>query len=495
MNRLVLALLIFIFSASSYSASSWRLFERVRGGLPSNGQQTCLAALAIHYSSQYARADFIRIDHCDMSDASTFKVDAWFYEFSYAGDGSDNCQEGQVPKYPSLTCPEDKPEEPAPEPHQCPEAGTFYKSLMGGDAIGGFSTCLPSNCVITIQKANLHVCFPEDDGSSKCVWDLFYTGQECTYDSSKPGLKPPEHEWPEKPVEKPEPDAPDITDLPDTGGGGGEGGKDPIYDPEGEEKPDDPVEKPNPDPKPDPDDPDLDKGDNAIVGELSEANQRLENIDTTLEDLTNTTKLDNDTLLKYQANLLGELKKAHETLKNKPTGGGGGAAAEGNAKLDGIGKTLDGIKCELDEDCEGEGKEKPTVKTDCEKSIFECKGDIIQCALLKIEYEESCPTEQLAELKDNMNKVFATDRTDELVDKDVLDFSKIDSKYLSNGVSFGSATCPASESYTINHFYGSTSVEISYEPACHYAQIAAPIHVILAWIAGLLLIGRTQGAF
>lgn len=200
------------------------------------------------------------------------------------------CPEGYE-KISEYYCEVSSTPEPEPEPHQCPEAGTFYKSLMGGDAIRGFSTCLPSNCVITIQQANLHVCFPEDNGSSQCVWDLFYTGQECTYDSSKPGLKPPEHEWPEKPVEKPEPDAPDITDLPDSGGGGGEGGKDPIYDPEGEEKPDDPVEKPNPDPKPDPDDPDLDKGDNAIVGELSEANQRLENIDTTLEDLTNTTKI------------------------------------------------------------------------------------------------------------------------------------------------------------------------------------------------------------
>lgn len=234
---------------------------------------------------------------------------------------------------------------PGPEPHQCPEAGTFYKNLMGGDSIAGFSTCLPSNCVITIQKANLHVCYPNGDGSSECAWDLFYTGQTCNYDPNKPGLKPPKHEWPEDPVEKPDPEQPDITDLPDTGGGGeggGEGGgKDPIYDPDGEEKPEDPVEKPNPDPKPDPDDPELGKGDNAIVGELSESNQWLENIDSTLEDLTNTTKLDNDTLLKYQANLLGELKAAHDTLKNRPTGGGGGG--NGNGEGDGEG--------DCEEDC------------------------------------------------------------------------------------------------------------------------------------------------
>ncbi len=94
-----------------------------------------------------------------------------------------------------------------------------------------------------------------------------------------------------------------------------------------------------------------------------------------------------------------------------------------------------------------------------------------------------------------MNADFGVDNVGALVDPEELDFSNIDSKYLSNGVSFGNAGCPAPETHTFSHFAGSSTIEISYEPACHYAKVAAPIHVILAWISGLLLIGRTQGAF
>ncbi|MGY0616097.1 virulence factor TspB C-terminal domain-related protein [Vibrio sp. FJH11] len=393
--------------------------------------------------------------------------------------------------------------EPSKEPHQCPESGTYISTTWGREGLTGWSVCRSDNCVAAAQ-IDKHSSMPDGlcyfDGAQSrkvCRYNLFHTGQTCTYNPDNPGVNPPDHKYPDSPVEPPTPDEPPSPDLPDSGSGG----DDPIYDPDGKGKPDDPVEKPNPDPKPDPDDPNLTKGDNAIVGELSEANKWLENIDNTLEDLTNTTKIDNDTMREYQTHLLGELKAAHETLKNKPTGGGGGgvglqsAVAEGNNKLDGIGETLKGIKCEIDDNCEGEGKEKPTAKVDCELSIFECKGDVIQCALLKIEYENSCPTGELSKLENEMNKLFGTDRTDELVDKDVLDFSKIDSKYMTNGVSFGNATCPAPESSTFSHFSGSTTIEISFEPACHYARIAAPIHVILAWIAGLFLIGRTQGAF
>lgn len=252
-----------------------------------------------------------------------------------------------------------------------------------------------------------------------------------------------------------------------------------------------------------PDDPDLPNPDPDVPNEPDEtANNLLENIHATLDSFRTNSALDDGKDQRWQQHMLGQvralLKKLEDGIKVKGGGGGGGSEAGMAALGDKLGDKLDEIKCELAEDCEGEEgeeKEKPSAKVDCEKSIFECKGDIIQCALLKVQYEDTCPVEQLAELKDKMNKLFVTDRTGELVDKDTIDFSKIDSKYLSNGVSFGNANCPASESVTINHFAGSTSVEISYEPACHYARIAAPIHVILAWVAGLLLIGRTQGAF
>lgn len=400
-----------------------------------------------------------------------------------------HCPEG-APDYPSVTCPDDEPEDPfLPEEPSCndpelqkeiqhahhacklsmPEteffANVFKWWCENGDV---YTYCghEPKNCIqgltCTKPEDDVPVCNPEK--------------QEC---------------------ELPEPD-PDTPGTPET----------PIPDIE-IEKPEEPPEdfcKQFPDQCIDPelpDDPDLPNPDPDVPNEPDEtANNLLENIHATLDSFRTNSALDDGKDQRWQQHMLGQvralLKKLEEGIKVKGGGGGGGSEAGIAAVGDKLGEKLDEIKCELAEDCEGEEgeeKEKPSAKVDCEKSIFECKGDIIQCALLKVQYEDTCPVEQLAELKDKMNKLFVTDRTGELVDKDTIDFSKIDSKYLSNGVSFGSANCPASETYTINHFYGSTTVEISYEPACHYARIAAPIHVILAWVAGLLLIGRTQGAF
>ncbi|EGR3179188.1 hypothetical protein DLI06_23750 [Vibrio parahaemolyticus] len=227
------------------------------------------------------------------------------------------------------------PPEPEPEPHQCPDAGTFITSTWGRDGLSGWSMCRSDNCVAVAQRSKTGVCFrPSDDAPMKCQYDLFYTGQACNFDPNNPGISPPDHEYPSDPVQPPNPDNPPPSpDLPDEGGDV----EPPIYDPDGEGdgKPDDPVQPPNPDPQPDPDDPNLSDGDNAIVGELSEANQRLENIDHSLQDLTNTTKSDNDTLIEYQAHLLGEMKQMNKSLADGVGGGGGGG---GNGDGDGSGE-------------------------------------------------------------------------------------------------------------------------------------------------------------
>ncbi|EGQ8608113.1 hypothetical protein GNT15_18835 [Vibrio parahaemolyticus] len=265
-------------------------------------------------------------------------------------------------------------------------------------------------------------------------------------------------------------------------------------DPEPPTPPEPPV--PNPDVPSDPDAPTDDK----LLNEAIESNNHLTNIGEFIK--SNTSKLGD---LLVQNNIIGQhqLGKLNDIL-NKTFGGGAGGigstisqgneiAKEGNEKLGELGDKLDDIACELDDDCAD--KEQPTANVDCEQSIFECKGDVIQCALLKIEYENSCATDEFAQLEKEMNAAFGVDNVGALVDPEELDFSNIDSKYLSNGVSFGNAGCPAPETHTFSHFAGSSTIEISYEPACHYAKVAAPIHVILAWISGLLLIGRTQGAF
>ena len=227
------------------------------------------------------------------------------------------------------TCSNNEP----PEPHSCPDAGTFVHKTWGREGLNGWSTCRSDNCVVVAQVEGHSsmpsgVCYVNEAGKRICRYDLFYTGQACNFDPNKPGVNPPDHEYPDEPVTPPDTENPPSPDLPDEGGDI----EPPIYDPDGEGdgKPDDPVQPPNPDPKPDPDDPNLSDGENAVVGELSEANQRLENIDHTTQELTNTVKLDNDSLLEYQAHLLGEMKQMNQQLADGVGGGGGGGNGDGD---------------------------------------------------------------------------------------------------------------------------------------------------------------------
>lgn len=403
--------------------------------------------------------------------------------------------EGANPVYPNESCP---PPEPPPKPscsspdvlkqvqieqYKCnitnPETEFFQQVFQWWCEDGDVYThCSyePKDCIqgLTCTKPSddIPVCDPRE--------------QECA-------LPEPDPETPGQPDDPIIPPNPPVNpDLPPTDLC--EQFPELCADPEPPTPPEPPV--PDPDVPSDPDAPTDDK----LLNEAIESNNHLTNIGEFIK--SNTNKLGD---LLVQNNLIGQhqLGKLNDIL-NKTFGGGAGGigstisqgneiAKEGNEKLGELGDKLDDIACELDDDCAD--KEQPTANVDCEQSIFECKGDVIQCALLKIEYENSCATDEFAQLEKEMNAAFGVDNVGALVDPEELDFSNIDSKYLSNGVSFGNAGCPAPETHTISHFAGSSTIEISYEPACHYAKVAAPIHVILAWISGLLLIGRTQGAF
>lgn len=385
-------------------------------------------------------------------------------------------------------CQPPKPE-PEPDPHQCPESGTFYKRLNGGKSIGGFSTCIPENCVVAIQKPVPQVCIAFGGGDEyRCPWDVFYTGQQCVYDPDAPGLQPPDHEWPDEPAPNPDPDLPEIPDLPDGGGDGGDGGdgvgvKPPIYDPDGKPLPEDPVTKPNPDPTPDPDDPNLSEGDNAIVGELSEANQRLENIDHTLEDLTNTTKLDNDTMEAYQANLLGELQKMNTTLTNGIGGGGGGA---GNGITDGLGE----IACLLDETCEGGGSKSSVTESKCES--FKCDGEAVICYIAQKEWAKNCDIEDFlaeggagSEFATGINK-FIEENPLEHLEAGNFDVTSVMNKY-TNGNGFEvSSGCPAPRNVNLRF----TSITIEYQMFCDLAVIINWFLISFALVSAALLIAK-----
>ncbi|HHF2869686.1 TPA: virulence factor TspB C-terminal domain-related protein [Vibrio alginolyticus] len=383
------------------------------------------------------------------------------------------------------TCSSDSSPEPEPEPHQCPEPGTFFKRLNGGKSIAGFSTCLPENCVVAIQKPTPQVCIAFGGGEEyRCPWDVFYTGQQCSYNPDAPGLQPPDHEWPDEPVPTPDPDLPEIPDLPD-GGEGGEGGgvQPPIYDPDGKPQPEDPVTKPNPDPTPDPDDPNLSDGDNAIVGELSEANQRLENIDHTLEDLTNTTKLDNDTMEAYQASLLGELQKMNTTLTNGIGGGGGGA---GNGITDGLGE----IACLLDETCEGGGSKSSVTENKCES--FKCDGEAVVCYLARKEWAKTCEVEDFlaeggagSEFAAGINQ-FIDENPMEHLEAGNFDVTSVMNKYTNgNGFEVNSG-CPAPRNVDV----GFTSIVIEYQMFCDLAVIINWFLISFSLVSAALLIAK-----
>lgn len=326
-----LLLLLFSFFISSYSfASSWALLSQFPMNNRSDNKQ-CTSTISEKMNllqSSYPTATLSY--NADLETAQEYGCVGTLYVYAWQ---LPKCEHGD-PVYPATSCPSPDPD-PEPEPHQCPDAGTFITSTWGRDGLSGWSMCRSDNCVAVAQSAKTGICYrPSDDAPMKCKYDLFYTGQACNFDPNNPGISPPDYEYPDEPVTPPNPDNPPPSpDLPDEGGDV----EPPIYDPDGEGdgKPDDPVQPPNPDPQPDPDDPNLSDGDNAIVGELSEANQRLENIDHSLQDLTNTTKSDNDTLIEYQAHLLGEMKQMNKSLADGVGGGGGGG---GNGDGDGSGE-------------------------------------------------------------------------------------------------------------------------------------------------------------
>lgn len=372
------------------------------------------------------------------------------------------------------------PNAPEPEPHKCPDSGTFFKRLSGGKSINGFSTCIPQNCVVAIQAPVPQVCIALGGGSDyRCPWDVFYTGQTCTYNPDAPGLNPPDHEYPDEPVDKPDPDLPEIPDLPDGGGEGG-GVEPPIYDPDAKPEPEDPVEKPNPDPTPDPDDPNLSHGENAIVGELSEANQRLENIDHVLEDLTNTTKLDNDTLHAYQASLLGEMQTMNKTLESGIGGGGGGGISEG----------LGEIACLLDETCEGGGSKSSVTENQCK--AFECDGDAVVCYIARKEWAKNCEVEDFLD-DGGAGDEFATgiqqlidDNPIENIDAGTFNVDSVMNKYTGGNGFQVNEGCPAPRNVDMSI----ASMTIDYQPFCDLATIINWFLISFALVGSALLIAK-----
>jgi hypothetical protein len=320
-------------------------------------------------------------------------------------------------------------------------------------------TYTPNSCIVGLDcptASDDPVCNPATD--------------DCTLPEPNPDTVPDEN--PEIPVTDPEfcDLNPDVCDRPDV----------PAVEP-------DPI--PNPEDSAKPDSPDLDAGFNALVKETSISNNHLTNVNSNIQELNrdvNSLLNKNNVLSQHQLGALKDIaKKIDQNGKNE---------ASTDLHLSQMNAKLEDIKCLLDENCEADGKEKPTANVDCQASIFECKGDVIQCAMLKLQYENTCAADDLEKLEAAFAAHTGLDPAASIVQADEIDLSKIDSRYLDNGVSFGAAQCPAP--LAIRHdfgFAGKLDTEFSFEPACEYARLINPLILVFAWLSGLYIIGRTQG--
>lgn len=320
-------------------------------------------------------------------------------------------------------------------------------------------TYTPNSCIVGLDcptASDDPVCNPATD--------------DCTLPEPNPDTVPDEN--PEIPVTDPEfcDLNPDVCDRPDV----------PAVEPDPIPSPEDSVK---------PDSPDLDAGFNALVKETSISNNHLTNVNSNIQELNrdvNSLLNKNNVLSQHQLGALKDIaKKIDQNGKNE---------ASTDLHLSQMNAKLEDIKCLLDENCEADGKEKPTANVDCQASIFECKGDVIQCAMLKLQYENTCAADDLEKLEAAFAAHTGLDPAASIVQADEIDLSKIDSRYLDNGVSFGAAQCPAP--LAIRHdfgFAGKLDTEFSFEPACEYARLINPLILVFAWLSGLYIIGRTQG--
>jgi len=389
-------------------------------------------------------------------------------------DGDNYCTVTPPPECvpPEILNPDTNQCELPPEPESCPEFGTDAGSVSGPPGYENTYVCGANNCQSILTIGEVSLCFGED--GQNCFYNSFYDGEKCSYNPDQPLFPPTTN-----PNPNPNPN-------PDTG---------------------------NPTPTPDPDvpstpepDPDATIGD--VDSELKGVNEKIKML---IEDGRKQSKA-NDKLLEEQKKIqvrTNEILNIQNTLQTNT-----------NKNLTALGKKIDdskrqaketgdkahkqgediktllaGIECQLDEVCSGEGTGgNDLAVVDCKADKFECKGDVIQCAQLQLEFENSCINSELSELEKSLEDIINVDNVANIVDPDVIDYSKIDTKYLDNGVSIGKAVCPAPINISFTLMGVSNNFGIPFDHICTVAESLRPLVIALSWLAGLLLIGRIVGS-
>lgn len=401
---------------------------------------------------------------------------------------AENCAQGEYPKYPAVRC------EPPPPTCDDPKFQKEFEQAQYACQIGNPNTQLwttdyqwscqdvtgqhpnivsscnyvPSDCIVglTCEKAPKDVAYC-DPSKETCAL-------------------PPQTEKTNEPI----PDLPPLDGSNNGAGNGstGTGANIPTNNPNfcdlnpqlcEKQQPPEAIPEPNPTPTEKPDNTELSAGDNAIVGEVSLSNQHLENVNSNLKSLGGQLLEQLSRGNEFSQHQLGVMREMLEHLIQGDT----------NSVI-----PNDTGKEEKPKDEEQEKTDPPMASADCDKSIFECRGDVIQCALLKVQYDSTCTVDEFAQLEEAFKGIKLLNNEALLVQKDSIDYSRMNQKYLNGGVSFGSGACPAPERISFRAFGDSKTIDFKFDPACRYAELLRPLLIAFAWLTGLFIIGRTQGA-
>lgn len=171
---------------------------------------------------------------------------------------------------------------------------------------------------------------------------------------------------------------------------------------------------------------------------------------------------------------------SNNTSKTNADGSPGGetSTCTGTGCKDSEGNTQD--------DRKEEEESKPSVSGESCGVPVVCSGDVIQCAILKQQKEESCLTKEAGDFESKKAD------TEALVQGEQFQTGEKDiqvSSFITGSTRFLPASCPAAESFNLSV----GSYEISYQPICSLAEAMGPLIVAVSAFLAALYVGRSFG--
>lgn len=167
------------------------------------------------------------------------------------------------------------------------------------------------------------------------------------------------------------------------------------------------------------------------------------------------------------------------------TGGGTGDGSTGGGTGDGStgGGTGDGST-----GGDGTGTDPSTVAGEACDSQIACTGDAIQCAILRQQKAQKCLMENLNDFEAGLAEVTqAVEGTEYQLSEETVDVTGL----FSTGTRFLPSACPAPQQLYIASI--GSSVSLSWEPMCQFAQAISFIVVAMASLFFVIYVGRSFG--